>query len=390
MYSLSEDRIAKYPLPERDQSKLLIYKNGKITESCFRNIAGHIPSQSRLYMNNTKVIHARLKFVKPAGAAIEVFCLSPHDPSDYQLSFSQTGSCTWVCMIGNRKKWKNGLLRLEFERNGHRYTFTAEKNGSCGEYFLIRFQWNGDHSFGEVLDALGIIPLPPYLNRNSEPLDKDRYQTIYSHTKGSVAAPTAGLHFTGHVLAELKKKQVYPKYITLHVGAGTFQPVKSENALDHAMHSEVFSVSVEVLESLICPGGPIVATGTTTLRTLESLYWLGVKSICTQKLCHDLEQWEYKRLPKQYSAGEALRKLIDLLKQEKLSHLEGITSLMIVPGYEFNIVDILITNYHQPGSTLLLLVGAFIGEGWKQVYDHALEHNYRFLSYGDSSILWRK
>ncbi len=389
-YILPSTRIAKYPLPKRDESKLLIYRNGVITESVFKQLSEFIPSGSQLYINDTRVIHARLKFRKTSGANIEVFCLTPYDPVDYQLSFSQTGSCIWTCMVGNLKKWKDELLRLEFQANNENYVLAAEKLEPQGGYITVKFKWNGSFSFGEVLDSLGIIPIPPYLNRDSETIDRDRYQTIYSHIRGSVAAPTAGLHFTQKVMDKLKKKNITPQTITLHVGAGTFQPVKTDNALNHTMHSEAFSVSIQTLINLSNSNKSVVAAGTTTLRTLESLYWLGVKSLQEQNLCCRLKQWEYKTLPDGYPAKEVFKKFTELMKQEKLKTFHAETGIMIVPGYNFHVADGLITNYHQPCSTLLLLVAAFIGKPWKDVYQYAMKNNFRFLSYGDSSILWKK
>ncbi|MBA7577946.1 S-adenosylmethionine:tRNA ribosyltransferase-isomerase [subsurface metagenome] len=332
---------------------------------------------------------ARLKFKKTTGATIEVFCLTPYDPVDYQLSFSQTKSCMWTCMVGNLKKWKEELLELEFQKGDGKHLLTAEKIEPQGGYMIVRFIWDGDLSFGEVLDSLGIIPLPPYLNRDSEAIDRNRYQTVYSQIKGSVAAPTAGLHFTQNILTNLKKKIIIPQKITLHVGAGTFQPVKTKNALDHKMHSEMFTVTTKILNSLLNPGKYHVATGTTTLRTLESLYWLGVKSIEQKKICYTLDQWEYMYLPDHYEPDEAINCLLRFLNKESIESYTAETGIMIVPGYTFKLVQGLITNYHQPKSTLLLLVAAFVGDKWKEVYQFALDNNFRFLSYGDSSILWR-
>ncbi len=389
-YALPEERIAKYPLPKRDESKLLIYKNNGIDESIFRNLPEFIPPESQLYVNDTRVIHARLKFKKLTGAKIELFCLTPFEPVDYQISFSQTKTCTWICMVGNLKKWKNEILQLDFVSNSVKYSLKAEKVDLAGGHAIVRFKWDGDLSFGEVLDSLGKIPIPPYLNRESETIDDSRYQTIYSDIKGSVAAPTAGLHITQDVISKLKKKNIVPQTITLHVGAGTFQPVKTDNALKHAMHSEVFSVSMQTLTNLAESNTPVIATGTTTLRTLESLYWLGVKSIEAQKLCFKLEQWDHKTLPDNLSSKEVFKKLVEILKQENIKNFNAETAIMIVPSYNFKLVDGLITNFHQPSSTLLLLVAAFIGDNWKDVYDYAMKNNFRFLSYGDSSILWRR
>ena len=389
-YNLPQERIAKYPLYERDKSKLLVFNKNGIEESVFNRLPDFIPPESQLYVNDTKVIYARLKFKKATGANIELFCLNPYNPTDYQISFSQTKSCTWICMVGNLKKWKNEILLLSFEFNSLKHSLKAEKIGVSEGHVIVRFTWDGDLSFGEVLDSIGNIPIPPYLNRESEPIDKDRYQTVYSDIKGSVAAPTAGLHITRDVISRLKKKNIVPQTITLHVGAGTFQPVKTGNALEHVMHSEVFSVSMQTLTKLAKSNAPVIATGTTSLRTLESLYWLGVKSIENRKLCSKLEQWDYKTLPDNLSPKEVFKKFVEILKQENTNTYNAETAIMIVPGYSFKVVDALITNYHQPKSTLLLLVAAFIGEQWKDVYDYAMQNNFRFLSYGDSSFLWRK
>lgn len=388
-YNLPENRIAKYPLETRDESKLLVYKQGVIEESRFSDISKFLPSNSRLIFNNTKVIHARLEFIKITGAAIEIFCLSPHDPVDYQLSFSQMSSCTWKCMVGNLKKWKTGKLNYEVELSGKKIRLEAEKAGMIEESILVRFTWNVEISFGELLEILGRIPIPPYLKRPSEDIDTTRYQTIYSSLEGSVAAPTAGLHFTENVFTSLKKKNISFKEVTLHVGAGTFQPVKSESALDHTMHREFFSVSRELISSLAKKSDPLVSTGTTTLRTLESLYWLGLKSIATRKVHTRLEQWDDHKMEAEIPANQVFSSFAELLEKKGIEEYHAETQIMIVPGYTFKVVDALITNYHQPGSTLLLLVAAFIGEDWRKVYNYSLNHDFRFLSYGDSSLLWR-
>lgn len=390
LYDLPEDKIAKYPLPRRDESKLLVYRNGKIEESRFSEISQHLPAKSRLIYNNTRVMHARITFRKETGAIIEIFCLTPHDPVDYQLSFSQTKTCVWKCMVGNLKKWKTGKLSLITEISGKKYTIEAEKAGQDSNSSLIRFSWNNDIWFGKLLDHLGTIPIPPYLKRSSETIDNTRYQTIYSRPEGSVAAPTAGLHFTESVFETLKKKNITLNEITLHVGAGTFQPVKNKNALEHTMHREFFSVSTDLIKLLIDPKYPVISTGTTTLRTLESLYWLGLKSIKTGKLHTYLEQWENKKLNADIPTYEVFSGFYDLLTKSNMREFQADTQIMIVPGYQFRVTNALITNYHQPGSTLLLLVAAFIGEDWEKVYEYSLANNFRFLSYGDSSLLWRK
>lgn len=387
-YSLPNGRIARYPLERRDASKLLVYRNARIEDTIFSKIDEFLPSGSCLFFNNTKVIHARLHFLKKTGARIEIFCLSPHQPAEYQLSFSQNSTCTWKCMVGNLKKWKSGPLVTENRIGNKLVKLTANKVGFDGNSVLIKFEWNTGMSFGEILDHIGSIPIPPYLERESEEIDNERYQTIYSRNDGSVAAPTAGLHFTPEIVKKLKEKKIELHEITLHVGAGTFQPVKSQNAMDHSMHSEFFSVDRSFIEILANTNGPIVATGTTTLRTLESLYWLAVKSSVIMKPVFMLEQWEDKTLPGDIPTKEAFKNFAEILRQEGLNSYTASTGIMIVPGYQFRVIDALITNFHQPASTLLLLVAAFIGDDWKKVYDHALQNNFRFLSYGDSSLLW--
>lgn len=389
-YELPTGRIAKYPLPGRDESKLLVYKNNSITESKFSEINNFIPADSRLIFNTTRVIHARLAFQKNTGAIIEVFCLAPHAPLDYQLSFSQMHTCTWNCMVGNLKKWKSGKLKLTTEISGKKIILEAERIAHEEKNILIRFSWKHEISFGELLDNLGTIPIPPYLRRSSEDIDNTRYQTIYSKQEGSVAAPTAGLHFTDAVFKSLQKKNISLRELTLHVGAGTFQPVKTENALEHKMHREFFSVSLDLIRSLAEDQHSVISTGTTTLRTLESLYWLGLKSISTNQVQTNLDQWEYLDLKGNYSRYKLFSAFSELLENNNVDEFHAETQIMIVPGYQFKVADALITNYHQPGSTLLLLVAAFIGEDWKKVYEYAINNNFRFLSYGDSSILWRK
>jgi S-adenosylmethionine:tRNA ribosyltransferase-isomerase len=386
-YLLPDDRIAKYPLEQRDQSKLLIYKNGTIKEDHFKSLPNHLPYPCDLYLNNTRVIHARLRFQRSTGATIEVFCLAPYKPSDYQLAFSSEHSCVWKCMVGNLKKWKDETIELNSNIDNHPVGLLAEKIKVEREYVLVRFTWNRGLSFGQIIDRLGKVPIPPYLNRDSESIDDERYQTIYSQPEGSVAAPTAGLHFTPEVFTSLQRKSILMHEITLHVGAGTFQPVKCDNALDHPMHSEFFTVDYKIIERLATSGSPVISAGTTTLRALESLYWLAVKSITENKICTNLGQWEYSDLPASFSSKQAFTQLLELMASEKSVQFNAETSIMIVPGYEFRVVEGLITNFHQPESTLLLLVAAFIGQDWKKVYEYALANNFRFLSYGDSSLL---
>ena len=388
-YFLPDEKIAKYPLEKRDTSKLIVCKNYEITDDIFLNIGSYIPQNSLLFRNNTRVIHARLIFYKQTGAKIEIFCLSPAEPSEYQLSFSQTRSCTWSCMVGNLKKWKDEKLLLKVKVDTDIVSLQAEKIGTELDKIQVKFSWDHEISFGKLLDHIGYIPIPPYLNRESEQIDNERYQTIYSHFDGSVAAPTAGLHFTPSVFEKLTKKNIIPLDITLHVGAGTFQPVKAVNAMEHRMHKEAFSINKSIIKNLAENHNPVVATGTTTLRTLESLYWLAVKSISTNKIQNKLEQWENEQLPHEISYQKAFSDLYELMNKEETENLLAETGIMIVPGYKFKVVDGLITNFHQPQSTLLLLVAAFIGDAWKSIYEHAIKNQYRFLSYGDSSILWR-
>jgi S-adenosylmethionine:tRNA ribosyltransferase-isomerase len=388
-YLLPEERIAIYPLVKRDVSKLLVYKQSWITDDKFSNICYHLPEKSILFTNNTRVIHARLKFQKSTGANIEIFCLSPADPSDYQLSFSKTKTCTWHCIVGNLKKWKSEILELAVQIDGLKTILYAERMGSENDTELIRFSWADDIGFGIILENVGNIPIPPYLNRNSENIDNERYQTVYSKFDGSVAAPTAGLHFTPEVFDQLRKNNILQAEITLHVGAGTFQPVKSENAMDHKMHQELFSVDLNTIKLLAANSEPVIATGTTTLRTLESLFWLAVKSLSQNRLVNQLEQWDNHLYTSNLSKKEIFSELLILMQKEQKDKLVANTGIMIIPGYQFKVADALITNFHQPQSTLLLLVSAFIGSDWKKVYKHALKQDYRFLSYGDSSLLWK-
>ena len=386
-YQLPDDRIAKYPLTERDQSQLLVYKNGEVSKNLFSYVDDYIESNSTLVFNNTKVIQARLKFAKSTGAQIEIFCLEPIEPSDYVLAFQQTERITWKCIVGNLKKWKTGDLIQKINIQGSEIELKAAKKESAGNSQLIEFTWNGSGiTFSEILESIGNTPIPPYLNRDSESIDKDRYQTIYSKQKGSVAAPTAGLHFTQRVLDKLKSKHVCIEEVTLHVGAGTFKPVKSETIDEHEMHTEHFVVTKKNLENLIRSRN-IITVGTTSVRTIESLYWLGVKLIENGTLDAHISQWEAYELPNSISKNEALQALVDYLNQRNLHHLHASTQIMIFPGYEFKLINKLITNFHQPKSTLLLLIAAFIGKDWKKVYDFALNNDFRFLSYGDSSIL---
>jgi S-adenosylmethionine:tRNA ribosyltransferase-isomerase len=397
-YPLPEERIAKYPLDQRSESKLLVYKAGEINTAVFRALPQELPEGAALIFNNTKVIQARIPFQKETGAKIEIFCLEPHAPRDYAEAFQAKEAVTWQCMIGNAKKWKEGTLEKNLVlTNGAHCTIKAERQGKAGNAFLVRFTWNRpDLSFAEVLDQSGIIPIPPYLNRSSEQIDEDRYQTVYSKIKGSVAAPTAGLHFTSEVIEDLTQKKIATHEVTLHVGAGTFKPVKEDDAREHEMHTETLSVSRAFLEALASHKKPLISVGTTSMRTLESLYWLAHKikhqheqgSYQDQKEPVQLDQWEAYELTPELSRQEAFLYLAQLLKKKNSDTFHARTQIMITPEYTFRVVDGLITNFHQPKSTLLLLVSAFIGEDWKKVYEYALANDFRFLSYGDSSLLW--
>ncbi len=403
-YLLPDERIAKYPLAERDHSKLLIYRDGQVSESVFHRVGEYLPADSLLVYNNTRVIQARLVFHKETGARIEVFCLEPIAPHDYQLNLSSTTGCTWKCMIGNLKKWKGGQLiahvaPLLSPSQGGRcavdngLVLKAERISTNGNTHEVRFTWDDETvSFAEILDAMGELPIPPYLNRATEESDKTTYQTIYSRIKGSVAAPTAGLHFTDTVLEGLRKRGVETTEVTLHVGAGTFQPVKVEDANEHTMHTEIIAVPRQTIVDIQRKLGHICAVGTTSMRTLESLYWVG--AVRGERVSHADEvihvgQFEPYERETTMSAHEALQHILDYLDATGQDVLHAETQIMIKPGYQFRIVDTLITNFHQPKSTLLLLVSAFVGGDWHTIYDYALGHDFRFLSYGDSSILFK-
>ena len=387
-YPLPDERIAKYPLPERDHSKLLIYKDGVVSEDCFFRVGDYIPAHSLLVYNNTRVIQARLVFHKPSGARIEIFCLEPLAPHDYQLSLSSTEGCTWKCMIGNAKKFRDTSIDLPLQVAGNTVLLRAAKGEQTGNTFAVTFSWDGDMSFAEILDAAGELPIPPYLNRPTEESDKTTYQTVYSRIKGSVAAPTAGLHFTDAVLADLRQRGIKTTELTLHVGAGTFQPVKTEDANLHTMHTEIIAVPRQAIADILANLGHVVAVGTTSMRTLESLYFLGCMLHEGDTSMHVPQFMPYEQewtLP----TNEALHTLVNYLDDTRQDTLHAETQIMIKPGYRFRVVQQLITNFHQPKSTLLLLVSAFVGEDWKKIYSYALSHDFRFLSYGDSSILFR-
>lgn len=386
-YNLPDNRIAKYPLEQRDQSQLLVYNKGEISKDTFTNIDRYIDSKTTCVFNNTKVIQARLKFFKETGAQIEIFCLEPIEPSDYVLAFQQTEKITWKCIVGNLKKWKDQDLKQIVSIRNIEIELTASKIETQGNTQIIEFTWNiPEFTFSEIIENIGATPIPPYLKRESETIDKDRYQTVYSKLKGSVAAPTAGLHFTENVLGNLKKKIIGIEEVTLHVGAGTFTPVKSETIDEHEMHTEHFVVRKENIENLI-NSEKIVAVGTTSVRTLESLYWLGVKVLTNPDLDLHFSQWEAYKLNTNVSKSDALKALLKYMDNKSIKEFHASTQIMIFPGYSFKMVDYMITNFHQPNSTLLLLIAAFIGDNWRKVYDFALSNNFRFLSYGDSSIL---
>ncbi|MBA4408812.1 MAG: S-adenosylmethionine:tRNA ribosyltransferase-isomerase [Bacteroidota bacterium] len=390
-YDLPEAKIAKYPLAGRDQSKLLVWKNGQIQDAQFRNLSEHLPSNSLLIFNNTKVIRARLHFQKETGAKIEIFCLDPVEPADYQIAFQTTKSCIWKCMIGNQKKWKGEILRKTICIDKTEIELCAEQIDKEKNKSLIRFSWNNpDFEFSRIIEHAGSLPIPPYLNRETEQSDLERYQTVYSKIKGSVAAPTAGLHFTEKIFNHLQDEGHELAELTLHVGAGTFQPVKSERISDHEMHSEHLYISRDFLNRLIHHSGKKIAVGTTSVRTLESLYWLGVQAFRHPEInIENLKvlQWEaYQENKYELPINDALNALMALLDNHQTDHLSALTQIIIAPGYRFRIVDGLITNFHQPQSTLLLLISAYLGDDWRRIYNHALANGYRFLSYGDSNL----
>lgn len=397
-YELADERIAKFPLAERDQSKLLIYDRGEISERHFYDIPSLLPKGSLLVMNNTRVIQARLYFYKETGARVEILVLEPALPREYQENFAQRGRTAWFCMVGGLKKWKQGPLTANVSIGGEDIEVKAEKEPSLnqpvgerktlplvgdGGGVLITFSWTGNYTWSEILEAMGELPIPPYLNRETEESDKQTYQTVYSKIEGSVAAPTAGLHFTQRVLDELDKRGIEREEVTLHVGAGTFRPVKSEDIGGHDMHTEHIAVSRHTIEKLIEHGGRAIAVGTTSVRTLESLYWMG----CNGQT--HVSQWEPYEKPEsaQLPVLDSLSALLKFMDDNELDVLHASTQIIIAPGYRYRIVERMITNFHQPQSTLLLLVSAFIGDDWHRVYDYALSHDFRFLSYGDSSIL---
>lgn len=390
-YPLPDERIAKFPLAVRDQSKLLVYRHGEVSEDTFTALPEYLEQGELMIFNNTKVIQARLHFRKETGALIEVFCLEPIQPNDYVLSFQQTKKCSWLCMIGNLKKWKEGALSRMVDVKGKQVTLTATRGECRGTSHWVDFEWNDDSiTFADLLEVMGELPIPPYLNRDTQESDKETYQTVYSKIKGSVAAPTAGLHFTERVLQALDAHGIDREELTLHVGAGTFKPVKSEEIEGHEMHTEYISVNKRTIEKLIAHGGHAIAVGTTSVRTLESLYYIGVAISCNpdanQEELH-VQQWMPYEEKNGIGTIQALQHILDYLNRHHMEALHTSTQIIIAPGYEYKIVKKMVTNFHQPQSTLLLLVSAFVKGDWRKIYDYALEHDFRFLSYGDSSLL---
>ena len=391
-YPLPDERIAKYPLASRDSSQLLVYKDGVPTRNTFKQIPEFLPSGALMVFNDTKVVPARLHFQRSTGAHIEIFCLEPVQPEEYVSMFAVTDSCRWKCIVGNVKRWKNDTLSLYnplADQNILDMDLKADLVERTGETSIVEFSWKNGAPFSQVLEVCGSIPIPPYLNRDTEEVDLERYQTLYARFRGSVAAPTAGLHFTEGVLQEIRDKGIDTDTVCLHVGAGTFLPVKSSLVAEHNMHREPFVVTLSLLEKLIARKGKVVAVGTTSVRTLESLYYVGVSCI-ENGHPEDVRQWAPYEREYAYSVEESLAAIVNYLKSNGLDELKVGTRIIIVPGFTFRIVDMLVTNFHQPQSTLLLLISAFVGGDWRNIYDFALENDYRFLSYGDSSLLFRK
>ena len=390
-YSLPDERIAKFPLPKRDESKLLLYRNGEISESIFKHITDYLPQNTLMVFNNTRVIQARLLFQKETGARIEIFCLEPIEPHDYALIFQETRRCSWTCLVGNLKKWKEGTLSKTIFIKDQPVVLTADKKKSHGDTHLIEFTWDNEtYTFADILDAAGVLPIPPYLHRETEKSDLQTYQTVYSKIKGSVAAPTAGLHFTPEVLADIDARGIGREEVTLHVGAGTFKPVKSDTIEGHEMHTEYISVSRNLIDELSRTDRRVIAVGTTSVRTLESLYYIG------KMLEHDpnilpesltVGQWQPYDGSEEIDSRQSLRNIVEYLDRRNMDRLVTATQIIIAPGYRYHIVQGMITNFHQPQSTLLLLVSAFVNGRWREIYDYALSHDFRFLSYGDSSLL---
>ena len=390
-YPLTDERIAKYPLPQRDASKLLVYKDGIPSEHVFRSLPDFLPAGALMIFNDTRVVPARMHFRRDTGAHIEIFCLEPVQPAEYNTSFASSEKCSWKCVIGNSKRWKDDILTYDCPAGSslaamHLTASLVSRDGQTG---VVEFRWVGGEPFSRVLEECGQVPIPPYLNRETEAIDLERYQTLYAHIRGSVAAPTAGLHFSEAVLENIRDKSIDTQNVCLHVGAGTFLPVKSSRVAEHPMHREPFSISLDLLKKLRAGGRPCIAVGTTSVRTLESLYYAGV-SIIEKGEPEDIGQWVPYEREYPYSTGEALDAIISYLEAHCLSELRLGTRIIIVPGFRFRIVDMMVTNFHQPESTLILLISAFVGGDWKTIYNFALSHGFRFLSYGDSSLLFRR
>ena len=387
-YPLPDERIAKYPLASRDSSKLLRYRDGQVDEFVFRDLPDLLPEKALMVFNDTKVVPARMHFQRPTGAHIEIFCLEPVDPVEYNLAFASTNRCSWKCVIGNAKRWKDDILTLYHPEGTEVMDLKARLLNRDGQTGTVEFTWTNGAPFSQVLEACGSIPIPPYLNRDSEEIDTERYQTLYARIRGSVAAPTAGLHFTDDVLARIRKRGIRTENVCLHVGAGTFLPVKNSLVSEHPMHREPFTVSLDLLKDICLLDKELIAVGTTSVRTLESLYYVGVS--CLEKGSpEDVRQWAPYEREYPYSTREALQAIIDYLESNGLKELKVGTRIIIVPGFRFRLVDRMVTNFHQPESTLILLVSAFVGGDWRTIYDYALSHGFRFLSYGDSSLLKR-
>ena len=391
-YELPDERIAKFPKAERDHSKLLVYNKGEVGEDIFYNLPNYLPQGALMVYNNTKVIQARLHFRKETGALIEIFLLEPAEPADYEQMFQQTRRCSWLCLVGNQKKWKEGTLTRELRVKNEEVRVSATRRGEHGTSQWIDFEWSGGVSFAEILDEMGELPIPPYLNRETQESDKTTYQTVYSKIKGSVAAPTAGLHFTERVLSDIDARGIEREEVTLHVGAGTFKPVKSDTIGEHPMHTEYIAVRRHTLERLLAHNCEVIAVGTTSVRTLESLYYMGLKVVQNPDIREEelhVNQWEpYEEgRCKMEDVRSVIQALLDWMIRKELTVLHSSTQIIIAPGYTYHIVKMLITNFHQPQSTLLLLVSAFVKGDWHKIYDYALAHDFRFLSYGDSSLL---
>lgn len=389
-YELPDERIAKFPLEERDHSNLLVWRDGAISPRRFFNLPEELPEESLLVFNNTKVFRARLIMHKPSGARLEVFCLEPHAPADYENAFSVKGESSWRCLVGGLKKWKEGPLQIEFEMNGRSCRLEAYRGEQVDKAHIVTFRWDADATFGEIIEHLGRIPIPPYLNRESQEIDNTRYQTVYSRIEGSVAAPTAGLHFTPRLIDELHSKGITTEEVTLHVGAGTFLPVKEEDATRHTMHTEHFIVRLSTLRNLIAKLGKVISVGTTSTRTIESLSALGWRVMQEGSPAAErvVGQWEIYDIPAEVGGARLLEALAGWMEQNGVEQLSAATQIMITPHYRFRIISALVTNFHQPKSTLLLLISAIVGEGWREIYRYAMEHDFRFLSYGDSSLLF--